>query len=370
MITKTFPNGETCRTGPTCHRHALLWNPAAKMEKAFNATAVDTPKPAEVNGFFGTEVVEAKKSETKTAAKPKLSKEEYAAQKKDKIEGLQKELQDQVANLHNDEQWSNYLNSVTKFHRYSFNNQMLISMQKKDSTRVAGFNKWKEMGRNVKRGEKALTILAPKIINIDRTDKNGKPVYGADGKVIKDKRVIGFTGASVFDVSQTEGKELPPRPTLSETPPEGLQEDLENAVKSYGYTISYEDDAGPGEGYTSKTDKKVVIKKSLNPGQRASVTAHELGHIAAGHMDRDDYHTGAGGHRGTMEVEAESISYVILRANGMSTAVGTESKGYVSGWAKVQRDPDTVEKSAQKVSTTVKQLLSDLKWKNAQNDEI
>lgn len=366
MTTRTFPNGETCHTGPTCHRHQFLWNPAAKMEKAFNASTLETPKPAEVNGFFGSAVVEPKKPATKTARVPK---EEYLEQKKAKLDALHTELQEQVANLHNDVEWSNYLDSVTKFHKYSFSNQIIISIQNPNATRVAGFNKWKEMGRNVKRGEKALNILAPKIYNVVKEDKDGNPVKGPDGKPIKERRVVGFTGVSVFDVSQTEGKPLPPKPELSETPPEGLKEDLENAVESYGYSVHYSDDAGPGEGYTSKTDKKVVIKKSLNPGQTASVLAHELGHIAAGHMEREDYHTGEGGHRGTMEVEAESISYVILRANGMSTAAGTESKGYVSGWAKAQKDPDTVKKSAEKVSSTVKKLLDDLTWKNANLDD-
>ena len=360
-ITKTFPDGTVCRTGPTCHLHAGLWNPGAKLNEAFDTNTFSPPKVAEVNGFFGDKVISAKPT-----PKKRLSKEEWLAKKKEELAGYHEELEEQIENLKNDANWKNYLDSMSKFHTYSFGNQLLIMMQKPDATRVAGFNKWKELGRSVKKGESSsISILAPKMAGVERKDANGNLMRDAQGKIIKTQRCIGFTGVKVFDISQTEGDALPSLPKLSETPPAGFKEDMESAVQSYGYTVEYNKDSGRGEGFTSKTTKKVVINEALNDGQKASVLAHELGHIAAGHMDRTDYHTGHGGGRSTMEVEAESISYVLCRSNGMTPNVGTESKSYVAGWSRINVDKDVIKQSGEKVANVVSELLKKHSWRNA-----
>jgi len=312
------------------------------------------------------EATEANKQQK--AKKEKFDKEAWLEQKEAKLKVLHEELQDQISNLDNDEDWKNYLNTMSKFHRYSWGNQLLIRVQKPEATKVAGFNKWKELDRNVKKGEKGLSILAPSMINTDVLDSNGNKVMGKDGKPLKEKKIVGYRAVSVFDISQTEGKDLPTPKKLTETPPEGFKEDIENAIKSSGYTLEYKA-LPPGlDGSTNPTNKVVTISSSLNEGQTASVLAHELGHIAAGHTERKDYHTGHGGQRGAMEVEAESIAYVLCRSNGMSTAAGTESSTYVAGWAKVQKEEDTVKKSAEKVAKVVGQLLSKSKWRNVEED--
>lgn len=285
----------------------------------------------------------------------------------EKLAAIHRELEDMVGALSDDEQWNDYLDTMSKFHRYSAYNQLLIAVQTKgEATQVAGFNKWKEMERSVKKGEKAITILAPKRVTVTEKDANGKPVLGADGKPNKQSKIVGFTTASVFDVSQTEGKDLPDGGdgVLSETPPEGFKEDLEAAIAESGYKLTYEDISGGARGYTSP-EGKVVVQQGMTPADTARTLAHELGHIRAGHMDRlAEYHEGHNGNRGAMEVEAESIAYVTLRANGMSPEVGGKSSRYVAGWGGT--DGEQVRKSAEHVQKTVKGLLGSGRFRNAE----
>ncbi len=288
----------------------------------------------------------------------------------EKLAALQGEIAGHVAALADDENWHDYLNAMSQFHRYSFGNQMLIAMQTRgQATRVAGFNKWKELDRSVMKGEKGITILAPKMIRKGAEDSNGKPVIGADGKPVKKSQCVGFTTATVFDISQTDGKPLPDDGmTLTETPPEGLKEDLEKAITDSGYTVSYEEIHGGARGYTSPSEKKVVIKSGMTPASEASTLAHELGHIKAGHTERtDEYHTGEGGQRGNFEVEADSVAYVLLRTQGMSTKVGAKTGRYVAGWG--GSGPEAVKASAEIVQKTVKDLLANNEWRNTAPNE-
>lgn len=284
----------------------------------------------------------------------------------EKLAALQGEIAGHVTALENDENWHAYLNAMSQFHRYSFRNQILISLQTKGkATQVAGFNKWKDLDRSVIKGEKGITILAPKVIRKKSEDAAGKPVIGADGKPTKTSHCVGFTTATVFDVSQTDGTPLPESGnTLHETPPEGFKQDLEKAITDSGYTVTYEDIPGSASGFTSPTDKRVVIQQGMTPANEVQTLAHELGHIKAGHTERtDEYHQGAGGQRGNFEVEADSISYVLLRANSMSTQVGAKTGRYVAGWGGT--GPEAVQASAEIVQKTVKDLLANNSWRNA-----
>ncbi|TFD75438.1 ImmA/IrrE family metallo-endopeptidase [Cryobacterium sp. Sr8] len=244
---------------------------------------------------------------------------------------------------------------------------MMIAVQCPGATDVAGYKKWGELGRQVRKGERGIAILAPKTFRVDAKDAAGQPVLDAKGKPRKDTKTFGMTTATVFDISQTEGPDLPSdRQTLSEEPPAGLISDLEQAIADQGFTLAYEPiREGKLMGYTT-TDgsKRIVVKAGLNAGSTARVLAHELGHVKAGHIDQvDEYHTGHGGHRGQMEVEADSISYALLRANGMSPEVGQANAAYVSGWGK--RDPATVKAAAETVAKAVQALFKESAWVNA-----
>lgn len=246
----------------------------------------------------------------------------------------------------------------------SLYNQLLIAVQRPGATRVAGYRKWEEFGRHVMKGEKGISIFAPKMVRMTVEDGNGKPVMGADGKPLKQQRCIGFTTATVFDVAQTDGDPLPELDReLSETPPDGFTDDLEAAITGSGFTVSYEATGSAADGYTDPRTKRVVVDPTLSPGRRAEVLAHELGHIKAGHLEQiDDYHTGHGGQRGRMELEAEAIAYGLCRANGMSTQVGKIASTYVAGWTR--ENPDLIKESATKVSGTVKGVLAAGSWRN------
>lgn len=282
----------------------------------------------------------------------------------EKLEALRGELDEGVANLASDADWHNFLNTMGEFHNYSLSNQMLIQIQCPGATRVAGFQKWKkEFERNVMKGEKGIVILAPRMIRKDVKDAAGKPVM-VDGKATKRPQVIGFTTASVFDISQTDGKDLPSDlQGFSEEPPAGLAEDLTALIEDEGYTVEFKKLDGQMHGYTSPAEKKVVIDPQHSAGSQAKTLAHELGHIKAGHLDRtDEYHSGTGGCRGEMEVEAESIAYVVCRANGMSTEINRSSSTYLDSWTR--NDKETIKRTAEHVAKTVKTLIGSGKFRN------
>jgi antirestriction protein ArdC len=245
-------------------------------------------------------------------------------------------------------------------------NQMLIAAQRPSATQVAGYRKWEELGRHVMKGEKGISIFAPKMVRITALDGAGAPVKDAKGKLVRNSRCVGFTTATVFDAAQTDGDPLPTIDReLTESPPDGFKEDLEAAIAQAGFTVTYEPITGGASGFTEPVGQRVVVDSSLSPANTAQVLAHELGHIKAGHLDRmDEYHTGHAGSRGAMEVEADSVSAVLCRSQGMSTDVIRISSTYVAGWSR--DNPDAVKESAQKVSTTVKAILESGTWRNSE----
>lgn len=274
----------------------------------------------------------------------------------ERVKAMHDELLVATEALADDEAWQGYLNAMGKFHRYSFNNQMLIHIQRPDATRVASFKVWKELGRPLRKGERGISILAPLLVA--EKDDHGVPKRDADGKVIK--KYVGAMPTTVFDISQTEGDDLPTaewdRP-LQETPPDGYISDLTAAVEREGYTVVYEKSAGGAKGSTSRTERIVRINPDLTPGEEATTLAHELGHVMCGHMDEErlgDYHTGHGGRRGDMEMEAESFAYVLSRANGMETHLRGASE-YVAGWG--TRSKEDLKATGRTVQDAVKRAL-------------
>ncbi|MFV0375594.1 ArdC-like ssDNA-binding domain-containing protein [Microbacterium sp.] len=282
----------------------------------------------------------------------------------EKVKAMQEELAVAVEQLADDENWRAYLDTMSRFHRYSFQNQLLIAVQRPDATRVAGFKTWLRLKKPVRKGEKGIAILAPRLVNA--TDDNGNRVTDDAGRPVK--RVAGFTSATVFDVSQTDGDPLPEAfVDLTEEPPEGYIDDLTAAIEQQGYTVRYLDMLDEGKGYTTVGEgrKIVAVERSLTPGSRATVLAHELGHIMCGHTDPDrhgEYHTGHGGKRGVMEVEAESFAYTLSKINGMRTHQRNASE-YVAAWQR--HEPDAIRKIGETLSKAVKATMTGSSWRNA-----
>lgn len=281
-----------------------------------------------------------------------------------KLEAIRAELDTAVKNLDTDANWLAYLNQMHKFHNYSFNNQMLIYMQRPDAERVASFRTWKGLGRSVTKGEHGIQILRPVVVRLKEDDgtqmldENGRPVL----------QLVGFKTGSVFDVSQTHGKPLLERDHAQVEAPAQLQQNLTRMIEKRGFKIVVRKILSGADGYTAPLTREVVIDERLSEAEQARVMAHELGHIVAGHLERfDEYHTGHDGNRGQMEVEADSIAHVIFRASGVNDEEATRGHAqYLWGWSKVQdRTPEMVQESAERVCQSVHELLGDDEWVDA-----
>jgi hypothetical protein len=199
-----------------------------------------------------------------------------------------------------------YLEMLSRFHQYSFGNCMLIAIQRPDATHVAGFQRWKKLGRYVKKREKGIFILAPVIRKIKSEQKDeDAPEESHEAS----QRVSGFRAAYVFDVTQTEGKELPAFSQIEGDPGEKL-ELLESVVRNHGIELIYEEHLcgalGRSEG------GKITIRKGLSPAEHFAVLVHELSHEFLHRTERRKETT-----RQIRELEAEAVAFVVSKAAGL-----------------------------------------------------
>lgn len=258
------------------------------------------------------------------------------AEPDDRLKALTDKLEAGVKDVFESESYKTYLKAMAKFHSYSFGNVMLILMQRPDASLVAGFNKWKkDFGRSVKKGERGIQIIAPvnrrKLVKQDRLDPaSGKPVLGPDGKPEKEPVFVqyqSFRVTHVFDVSQTEGRELP---TL------GVDE-LSAEVTDFDTLFSVVESLSPvpveyrkpqaSKGCYNRLEQKIYINEGMSQAQTIKTliheTAHALLHSAPDAETKD---------RRTKEVEAESIAYVVCQHFGIDTS--DYSFPYVTGWSR------------------------------------
>lgn len=269
-----------------------------------------------------------------------------------RIEALQAELSEKVAQLRTSEEWLDAMAAAASFHQYSFHNWMLMWAQGEQRgmqvTRPAGYRAWQGMNRYVRKGEKALKILAPMMQKID------------DGNEVR-MVLSGFRVVNVFDISQTDGEPLPldvMKPPLLEG--EGdltLRMACEEMIVDQGFTMSWAPLHGPN-GTTNHKTKEVKIQDDLPQAQRCKTTVHELAHVLAheGH--------GWGDCRGTIEVEAESIAYVVCKAAGLDTS--DYSVSYVAGWAEETDDPTkAMMATAETVVKVARDILSYIEGRQA-----
>lgn len=275
-----------------------------------------------------------------------------------KVQRLLGELELGVEELMTSEGWQRHLDVMSKFHNYSFNNQWLIAHQMPEATRVSSYKNWGEIGRQVNKGEKAISVLAPMMITL--RDKEGNPVLDDNGKERKIPR--GYRAIPVFDISQTSGEPLPEDPTrkLDGDAPYGMRTDLEKFIADEGYTVEFKN--GAAEGIVGK---KVMVDSSQSEAEQARSMAYQLGRISLGHLDKDS----ESGKKSDADkaVEAESFAYVVSRAKGLNSA-GDFSFGQVSTWAAKSGDDEEeaakrVRSHGRAVTNAVKGLLGK-KWPN------
>jgi len=281
----------------------------------------------------------------------------------DKLAALHEQISDGVAALVESQGWRAMLDTAAKFHTYSLGNLLLIGAQAPQATRVAGFRSWQSLGRQVRKGERGIAILAPctyRPKTADRiepaapagpepatTSSRGAAPQGAGGGQVRGFRVV-----HVFDVAQTEGDSLPEvAPTLlTGQAPAGLWDALEGQVQAHGYTV-HRGDTGRANGWTDPTSRTVRVSGGVDDAQAVKTLIHELAHIEAGHVaDLPTYATC----RGRCEVEAESIAYVVATAQGMHAS--GYSFAYVAGWA--GPDLSVVRQAADTVTQTARRILT------------
>ena len=232
---------------------------------------------------------------------------------------------------------------MSKFHNYSFNNTLLIAMQKPDASLIAGFTAWKnQFQRNVKKGEKGIKIIAPSPFKIkqemEKIDpQTQKPVIGRDGKPVTEEKEItipAYKVVSVFDVSQTEGKELPDIAVDALTGDVEQYSDFFAALeKTSPVPIGFEKIEGGAHGYYHLEDKRIALDEGMSELQTLKTAIHEIAHAKLHDIDRnapkDEQQPRVD--RRTREVEAESVAYTVCQHYGLDTS--DYSFGYVAGWS-------------------------------------
>ena len=287
------------------------------------------------------------------------------------MNSILKSLETGVENIFTGDKYAQYLQTMSKFHRYSFNNTLLIAMQRPDATLVTGYRNWQTMGRQVKKGEKGITILAPAPIKRKREqeilDQNNKPLLDGNGKPKTEEVEVvipRFKPTTVFDISQTDGE---PIETLA---PEELTEavaDYELFMKAITeispVPIRFDEIEGEAKGYYHSVDKEIVIQKGMSDSQTIKTAIHETGHARL--HDKDLMaEQGIEKDRLTKEVEAESVAYCVCSAFGVDTS--EYSFPYIAGWSsgrdmkELKTSMDTIRKTAGEMIDELSEKLQEL----------
>ena len=292
------------------------------------------------------------------------SREKQAEQLKE----ITDKLEQGVSEVFSSDNYKQFLDTMAKFPRYSVNNNILIMMQKPDAQMCQSFTGWKEMGRFVKKGEKEIKILAPAPYTIQREqtklDDRGNPMLDKDGEPIMESveiKVNAFKVVSTFDVSQTEGKELP---TL------GVDE-LTGGVDGYGtfmealkevcpVPMTFENIEGGAKGFYSQTEKRIAIQEGMSEAQTVKTAIHEMAHQKLHAIENH----GPKQTRGSKEVEAESVAYTVCQHYGIDTS--DYSFTYVAGWSEGKEMPelkaslDTIRRAASEMITAIDEKVEEL----------
>lgn len=287
-------------------------------------------------------------------------REAVAVARQEILDGLHRQLTDGILKLHDPAAWQAWLQFAHRFHRYSFNNTVLLLAQDPAATAVAGYRAFQAMGRQVRRGEKALRVLAPVTKRVQQLDPAGQPVRDPEGRPVYRSQVVGFRAVPVFDIRQTDGPPLPAapevaRPTLlTGQAPEGLLADLTRFVTEQGYTVERGDCGGERNGYTDFAHHLVVVRDDVDDAQAVKTLCHEAAHVLL-HGDQRDVE-----HRGVREVEAESVAYLVTAAHGLDSS--QYSFTYVTSWATDMLGPtlslgDVLQATGQRVITAADRIL-------------
>ena len=293
---------------------------------------------------------------------------------KQKVQELTDKLERGLTELFNSDSYKSYLSTMSKFHNYSFNNTLLIAMQKPEASLVAGYNAWqKNFGRHVNKGEKAIRILAPVPYKIKEERDKIDPVtqeimLDRDGNPQKEEVEItipAFRAVSVFDVSQTDGKPIPEleaKELLSDV--EGYQ-DMIHAVEAVSpVPIEMEEIAGESKGYFDREARRIAVQENMSESQTLKTMIHEVAHSML-HNKEVEQDEQTRKDRNTKEVEAESIAYTVCQHFGVDTS--EYSFGYIAGWSsgrdtkELKSSMDTIRRTASELITGIEEQLEEIR---------
>lgn len=284
----------------------------------------------------------------------------------ERMKDITDRLEQGIMELYESERYKEYLRVMSKFHNYSLNNTLLIAMQKPDATHIAGYNAWKNnFGRNVMKGEKGIRILAPSPYKIrqkvEKKDlQTGKTVMDGDGNPlteIKEVIIPAYKIVSVFDISQTEGRELPSIGVNELTGDVEQYEDFYTALeKTSPVPMGFEKIEGGAHGYYHFGEKRIAIDEGMSQLQNLKTAIHEIAHAKLHAIDfnvpREKQPDKPD--RRTREVQAESVAYTVCQHYGLDTS--DYSFGYVAGWSS-GRELVELKSSLEKIHTAAAEII-------------
>ena len=292
----------------------------------------------------------------------------------DRLKEITDNIESGIKDLFQSERYAEYLRAMSRFHRYSLNNTILIVLQRPDASLVAGFNKWRdEFKRNVKKGEKGIKILAPapfkKTVNMQRIDPitNRAMVNDSGQPITEDVEITipRFKVVTVFDVSQTEGKELPSIGVNT------LMGDVKNheafmaaLVKASPFPLVYEDIQSSAKGYCHFAERRIAINTGMSDLQTIKTAIHEIAHAKLHNVDLNNKdEMAARADKFTREVQAESVAYTVCQYYGLDTS--DYSFAYIAGWSSEKEMPelraslDVIREAAHDLIESIDNCLSE-----------
>ena len=294
----------------------------------------------------------------------------------EKLKEITDRLEQGITELFESERYKEYLRVMSKFHNYSFNNTLLIAMQKPDASLVAGFSAWKNnFGRNVMKGQKGIKIIAPSPYKVKQEMKKidphtQQPIIGKDGKPVTEEKEItipAYKVVSVFDVSQTEGKELPDIAVDELTGDvERYRDFFATLEKTSPVPIGFEQIPGSSHGYYHLEDKRIAIQEGMSELQTLKTAIHEIAHAKLHDIDLNapENEQQPRATRRTREVEAESVAYTVCQHYGLDTS--DYSFGYVAGWSsgrelsELKSSLETIRSAAAEIINSIDENLAEL----------
>ena len=293
---------------------------------------------------------------------------EAAAKRDEELRRTMERLEEGVRGVFESARYRRYLAVMSRFHSYSANNCLLIAMQRPDATLVAGYRAWQDkFGRQVRKGERGMRILSPVVVMVKgEGDGVGEALDGSAGDGSR-RRLAGFRLATVFDVSQTEGRELPTLGVEELTGGVARYEAAMRAVSEVSrYPVSFEDIPDGAKGFFSRSEpKRIVIQKGMSQAQTLKTAIHELAHSVM-HDSGSEGEGPALPGRATREVQAESVAFIVSSWLGLDT--GDYSFGYVAGWSE-GKDLSELRASLDEIRGAAHGIIGSMEQKMAESRE-